>query len=156
MQPSAIAVISEETQNDVIAALHAAGVGHLTRVIRRERGSIVDQLRRAGVDTDALPATLPDAERVVLVTPAPRALETACIALQRGAASAWTMTPEEGWEVVDDRAIEIAATPELPARPVPPVHPSGRTFRKQNIRRRPRRGVSSPNRDANSGEASPS
>ena len=156
MQPSAIAVITEETQNDVVAALHAAGVGHLTRVIRRERGSIIDQLRRAGVDTDALPANLPDADRVVLVTPAPRAVETACLVLQRGATSAWTVTPEEGWEVVDDRAIEIAATRELPARPVPPVHPSGRTFRKPNIRRRPRRGVSSPNRASNAGESSPS
>ncbi|HYH12412.1 MAG TPA: hypothetical protein VD789_08680 [Thermomicrobiales bacterium] len=155
MQSSAIAVITEDTQNDVIAALHAAGVGHLTRVIRRERGIIADQLKRAGVDTGDLPATLPDADRVVLVTPAPRALETACLVLQRGATSAWTVTPEAGWEVVDDQAIEIAATRDLPARPVPPVHRSGRTFRKPNIRRRPRRGVSHPGRSSSAGESSP-
>lgn len=155
MQSSAIAVITEETQNDVVAALHAAGVGHLTRVIRRERGKIADQLRRAGVDVGDLPATLPEADRVVLVTPAPRALETACLVLQRGATSAWTVTPEDGWEVVDDRAIEIAATRDLPARPVPPVHRSDRTFRKPNIRRRPRRGISSPGRSSSAGENSP-
>jgi hypothetical protein len=144
MHPSVIAVITEEIQNDVIAALHTAGVGHLTRVIRRERGDIPGQLTRAGVDTDNLPPTLPTADRIVMVTPAPLALETACLVLQRGAISAWTLTPDDGWQAIDDKAIEIAATRELPARPVAPAHRSARTFRKPNIRRRPRRGVSAP------------
>jgi len=153
MQPSAIAVITEQTQNDVIAALHAAGVGHLTRVIRQERGRIVDQLRRAGVDTSRIPTPVVEADRVVLVTPAPRAIETASLVLQRGATSAWMVTAEAEWEAVDDRLIEIAATRELPARPVPPAHRSGRTFRKPNVRRRPRHGVSTPNRSSGAGDS---
>ena len=144
MQPSVVAVITEETQNDIIAALHAAGVGHLTRVIRRERGEIAAQLDRAGVATEDLPAGVDAADRTVLVSPAPNSLQTACLVLQRGAVSAWTITQDEGWQAIDDKAIEIAATPELPARPVAPVHRSGRTFRKPNVRRRPRRGVVTP------------
>src|SRR5687767_3748614 len=85
MQSSAVAVITEEIQNDVVAALHAAGVGHLTRVIRHERGDIATQLGRAGIDADRLPDTILDAERVVLVSPDARNLETACIMLQKGA-----------------------------------------------------------------------
>ena len=156
MHPSVVAVITEDIQNDVIAAFHAAGVGHLTRVIRRERGEIAGQLARAGVNTEALPRTLPDADRVVLVTPATSALETACLALQRGATSAWTLTTDEGWEAIDDKAIEIAAMRGLPPRPVAPAHRSARTFRKPNIRRRPRHGVSSPARSSASGESTSS
>lgn len=139
MQSSAVAVITEEIQNDVVAALHAAGVGHLTRVIRRERGEIATQLRRAGIDADSIPAAVRDADRVVLVTPDARNLETACTMLQRGATSAWTLTPGDGWHVVDDETIEIAATRDLPARPPIPTHVSGRTFRRRDLRRRHRR-----------------
>jgi hypothetical protein len=138
------AVIAEEIQNDVVAALHAAGVGHLTRVIRRERGAIDTQLERAGVPTGETPDSLVHADRVILVTPAPNALDIACLVLQRGAVSAWTLTPDDGWQAIDDKAIEIAATRELPPRPVAPAHRSGRTFRKPNVRRRPRRGVVTP------------
>lgn len=151
---SVIAVITEEIQNDVIAALHADGLGHLTRVIRRERGDIADQLGRAGIASDDAPDALTEADRVVLITPAPRSIDTACLVLQRGAISAWTMSPHDGWHPVDDEAIEIAATRELPPRPVAPAHRSSRTFRKQNIRRRPRRGVNTPSRDRTSGETS--
>ncbi len=156
MQSSVFAVISEEIQNDVVAALHAAGVGHLTRVIRRERGAVDTQLVRAGIATDDVPAPLLHADRVILVTPAPNALDTACLMLQRGAVSSWTLTPDEGWQVVDDKAIEIAATRELPPRPVAPAHRSGRTFRKPNVRRRPRRGVVTPARGDGAGESTAS
>jgi hypothetical protein len=155
MQSSVVAVITEEIQNDVIAALHAAGVGHLARVIRRARGPIAEQLERAGIDTASLPSTLTDADRVVLVTPAPRDLETACLMLQRGATSAWTRA-DDGWRPVDDEAIAIAATRELPARPVGPAHRSGRTFRQQHLRRRPRRGITTPASPSGAGDASPS
>ena len=144
MQSSVVAVITEETQNDVVAALHASGVGHLTRVIRQERGPISAQLQRAGIETSNLPDSIANAARAVLITPAPSSLETACLLLQRGATSAWTLTEEDGWKFVDDTALDIAATRELPARPLAPAHRSARTFRKQNIRRRPRRGISTP------------
>jgi hypothetical protein len=156
MQASAVAVITEDIQNDVIAALHAAGVGHLTRVIRRERGDIAAQLDRAGIDTDHLPGAIPGADRVVLVTPDARNLETACIMLQRGAISAWTLTPGEGWRAVDDRAIEIAATRELPARPIAPAHISGRTFRRRDLRRRSRRNPATTVERATGDGSSPS
>jgi hypothetical protein len=144
MQSSVVAVITDETQNDIIAGLHAAGMGHLTRVIRRERGHIAGQLDRAGIEIDELPDPIVTADRTVLVTPTARPVDTACIILQRGAISAWTLTSEEGWQAIDDKAIEIAATSGLPARPVSPPHRSSRTFRKQGIRRRPRRGVNIP------------
>lgn len=156
MQSSVFAVITEEIQNDVVAALHAAGVGHLTRVIRRERGAVGAQLERAGVASDDVPASLAHADRVILVTPAPNALDTACLVLQRGAISAWTFTPDEGWQPIDDKAIEIAATRDLPARPVAPAHRSGRTFRKPNVRRRPRRGVVTPASGERAGESTAS
>jgi hypothetical protein len=144
MQSSVVAVITDETQNEIVAALHAAGVGHLTRVIRRERGRIAGQLDRAGVDIDELPDAIATAERTVLVTPTVRPVDTACLVLQRGATSAWTLTSDEGWQAIDDKAIEIAATSGLPARPVPQPYRASRTFRKQGIRRRPRRGVITP------------
>jgi hypothetical protein len=154
MQSAAIAVITEEIQNDVIAALHAAGVGHLTRVIRRERGAIATQLERVGVGTDTLPASLIDADRVVIVTPDARSLDTACVMLQRGATSAWTHTGDDGWRVVDDEAIEIAATRDLPSRPIAPAHLSARTFRRRDIRRRTRRGgVTPPARPSTDGSS---
>ena len=139
MQASAVAVITEDIQNDVVAALHAAGIGHLTKVIRRERGDIATQLGRAGIDADRVPVSVLDADRVVLVSPDARNLETACIMLQKGATSAWTLNPDDGWSVVDDETIEIAATRELPARPPSPAHVSGRTFRRRDLRRRHRR-----------------
>lgn len=139
MQASAVAVITEETQNDVVAALHAAGVGHLTRVIRRERGDVATQLGRAGIHADHLPGAIRDANRVVLVSPDARNIETACIMLQRGATSAWTLTAEDGWRAVDDETIAIAATRELPARPAATAHVSERTFRRRELRRRHRR-----------------
>lgn len=139
MQASAVAVITEEIQNDVVAALHAAGVGHLTRVIRRERGDIATQLRRAGVDVDLVPASVLEADRIVLVSPDARNLETACVMLQKGATNAWTLNPGDGWQAVDDETIEIAATRDLPARPPAPTHVSGRTFRRRDLRRRHRR-----------------
>ncbi len=139
MQASAVAVITEDIQNDVVAALHVVGVGHLTRVIRRERGDIATQLRRAGIDPDLVPDCVLDADRVVLVSPDARNLETACVMLQKGATSAWTLNPGDGWHAVDDETIEIAATRELPARPPAPTHVSGRTFRRRDLRRRHRR-----------------
>ncbi len=156
MQPSVVAVISEETQNDVVAALHAAGVGHLTRVIRRERGAIAAQLRRAGIETDELPVAIDTADRTVLVSPAPNSLETACLVLQRGATCAWTLTTDDGWQAIDDKAIEIAAARGLPARPVAPAHRSGRTFRKGSIHRCPRRDVFTPPASAGSEDATSS
>ncbi|HEV2128496.1 MAG TPA: hypothetical protein VGR22_07755, partial [Thermomicrobiales bacterium] len=144
MQPSVVAVITEETQNDIVAALHAARVGHLTRVIRRERGAIAAQLGRAGIDTAELPAAIDAADRTVLISPASHALETACLVLQRGAVSAWTLTNDDGWQPIDDKAIEITATRGFPARPVAPAHRSGRTFRKPNVHRRPRRDIVTP------------
>lgn len=139
MQSSAVAVITEDIQNDIVAALHAAGVGHLTRVIRRERGDIATQLRRAGVDPGAVPDAVLGAERVVVVSPDASNLETACVMLQRGAISAWTLSPGDGWHPVDDEMIEIAATRDLPPRPPAPSHLSARTFRRRDLRRRHRR-----------------
>jgi hypothetical protein len=139
MQSAAVAIITEELQNDIVAALHAAGVGHLTRVIRRERGDITTQLRRAGIDAADLPPAIPGADRVVVVSPDAGNVQTACIMLQKGATSAWTLDPGDGWRTVDDETIEIAATRELPARPIAPAHVSGRTFRRRDLRRRHRR-----------------
>lgn len=133
---SVIATISEDVQSDIVAALHSIGLGHRTRVMRRQVGSILDQLERAGIAGTQAPASLPDAERVVVVNAAHRSQEIACLLLQRGATSSWTFSAVAGWQPIDDEAIEIAATSELPPRPVLPPHRSSRTFRQTKIRRR--------------------
>lgn len=132
---SAIAIIPEDIQNDTVSALHAAGVGHLARVIRKERSDIREQLARAGINHTNAPEALADAQRVIIVNAAHRSQEVACLLLQRGATSSWIVTVDAGWQPVDDEAIEIAATRDLPPRPVPP-HRSSRTFRRTRVRRR--------------------
>jgi hypothetical protein len=134
-----IAAIPEECLSNVLSALHAAGVGHLARILCADRTSVAEQLNRLGIVTDRAPSALIQADRVLVVTAADRSAGVACLALQRGASSSYTFSAATGWHPVDDTAVEIAATRELTPQPVLPAHRSARTFRQTRIRRRTHR-----------------
>lgn len=133
-----IAIVDPELQNDLVATLHARNAGHLARIVRGERGDVAAQFRRVGIDSERLPATLAQADRALIVTAAHRSAEIGWLLLQRGATSVWIVSPDQEWTVLDDMTIAIAASAELPPRPVPPAHRSGRTFRPSKHRRRSR------------------
>lgn len=132
------AIIAPDLQNDLVAALHARNVGHLARVLRPDRGPLLDQLGRAGIEIAKAPSSLADAERVLVVTAAHLAPEIGWLLLQRGATSVWIVSPDGSWRPMDDMPIEIAATAALPPRSIPPAHRSERTFRQPKHRRRSR------------------
>ncbi len=133
-----IAIVDPELQNDLVATLHARNAGHLARIVRGDRGDVAAQIGRVGIDPERLPATLAQSDRVLVVTAAHRSAEIGWLLLQRGATSVWIVSPDQEWTVLDDMTIEIAASAELPPRPVPPAHRSGRTFRPAVRRRRSR------------------
>ncbi len=133
-----VAIIDPNLQNDLVAALHGRNAGHLARVVRRDRGELTAQIERIGIDPRLSPESLGFADRVVIVTAAHRSSEIGWLLLQRGATSVWIVSPGQEWSALDDMPLEIAATPELPARQVPPAHRSSRTFRPSKHRRRPR------------------
>lgn len=134
-----VAIIDPELQNDLVAGLHGRNLGHLARVLRQDRGDLIAQITRAGVDTSNVPDSLDRADRVLLVNAAGRSAEVAWFLLQRGATTVWIVNPDAHWTEVDDMPVEIAATPELPPRAVTPAYRSGRTFRPSKHRRRSRR-----------------
>lgn len=144
-----VAIIPEDHQNDLVAALHSRSAGHVARVIRRDRGDVLAQLARAGVDTLNVPEAIVTADRILMVAAAHRSPEIGWLLLRRGATSVWIVSPENGWTVMDDTAIDIAATASLPPRPVPPAHRSARTFRPSKQRRRSRHVPAEPSSRSN-------
>jgi hypothetical protein len=134
IQESVIAIVPEELLDDVLPAVHRAGLGHLARLLRRERSPLLDQLQRAGVPVSQAPATVADFPTVLLVTAAARSRMTGSLLVQHGAEHIWIVTSLGEWVVVDDVILD---QPDTDPRPLPAQVVPGRDTRHSVVRPAP-------------------
>lgn len=122
-----VAVVNDDRLPDILPIVHRNGLGHLARVIRRERGDLRTQLRRAGIPVEQAPNALDDARCILLVTAAARSQTTAELLLRHHAIATWIVTRQGYWRDIDDRAELIVASPDLVAEiaivETPATHP---------------------------------
>ncbi|MGC4192945.1 MAG: hypothetical protein QM589_17505 [Thermomicrobiales bacterium] len=108
-----VAVVDDDHLPAILPLIHRNGLGHVARVMKRERGDLRTQLRRAGVPVEQSPAALDAAGRILLVTAAARSQPTAELLLRNHAIAVWIVTRQGFWRDIDDRAHLIAPTPDL-------------------------------------------
>lgn len=108
-----VAIVNDDRLPDILPIVHRNGLGHLARVIRRERGDLRTQLRRAGIPVEQAPEALDEARCILLVTAAARSQMTAELLLRHNATATWIVTRQGFWRDIDDRAELITATPGL-------------------------------------------
>ena len=116
-----VAIVDDDRLPAILPLIHRNGLGHIARVMKRERGDLRTQLRRAGIPVEQAPPSLDAAGRVLLVTAAARSQMTASLLLRNHAIAAWIVTKQGFWRDVDDRADLIAATPDLAATNAPDI-----------------------------------
>lgn len=135
-----VAVVDDDRLPDLLPIIHRNGLGHLARVMRRERGDLRTQLRRAGIPVEQAPDALDTAPCILLVTAAARSEKTAELLLRHNAIATWIVTRLGFWRDIDDRAELIVATPELvpeaprvgtPTMPQPTTQPQSPLSRPQ-------------------------
>jgi len=108
-----VAVVDDDRLSAILPLIHRTGLGHIARVMKRERGDLRTQLRRAGIPAEQAPEALDGAGRILLVTAAARSQATADLLLRNHAIAAWIVTKQGFWRDVDDRAELVAASPDL-------------------------------------------
>jgi len=116
-----VAVVDDDRLPAILPVIHRNGLGHIARVMNRERGDLRTQLRRAGIPVEQAPDALDHAGRILLVTAAARSQSTADLLLRNHAIAAWIVTKQGFWRDVDDRAELVAATPDLTPANVPDI-----------------------------------
>ncbi len=122
LQDSVVAIVPDDAVRDILPAVHRAGLGHLARLIRSNRRSVVEQLQRAGVPISQAPADLAASPAVLLVRAAARSLMAASLALQHGARAVWIVSGNGAWVEHDDVILvqpNVHVLPPHPARVVP-------------------------------------
>ncbi|MGB3328417.1 MAG: hypothetical protein WBA46_05630, partial [Thermomicrobiales bacterium] len=76
-----VAVVDDDRLPAILPIVHRQGLGHIARVMRRERGSLRTQLRRAGIPVEQSPDALEAADTILLITAAARSQPTADLLL---------------------------------------------------------------------------
>lgn len=113
LSDAVVAVVDADRLLTILPIIHGNGLGHVARVMRRERGDLRTQLRRAGIPVEQSPETLGAATSILLVTAAARSQATADLLIRNHAIAAWVVTKQGFWRDVDDRAELVAPTPDL-------------------------------------------
>jgi hypothetical protein len=85
-----IATIERAKLSEALTAIHRGGFGHLTRVLDPERGEVIGQLRRAGVDVPAGFALDRGNGVAIMISAAARASAAADLLRRFDAGSIWT------------------------------------------------------------------
>lgn len=117
LQDSVVAIVSDEAVRDILPAVHRAGLGHLARLIRAGRSSVVQQLQRAGVPISQAPASLATSQAALLITAAARSPMAASLVLQHGAGAVWTVSNMGTWVEIEDVILAQPNIHELPPHP---------------------------------------
>jgi hypothetical protein len=118
IQESVVAIVPEDILGDVLPAVHRAGLGHLSRLLRAERSPLLDQLRRAGVPVAQAPVRLADCQAALLVSAAARSGTTGSLLVQHGAIHVWIVTALGEWIRVED---VVLSNPNVHLLPPPPA-----------------------------------
>lgn len=108
-----VAVVDDSKLSSVLSSIHGAGLGHVARGIRSQRGDVREQLRRTGIPVEQSPEHLQDVERLLVINAAARSLRTADLLLQHGAIAVWIVSPAGFWREIDDRAEAMVADAKL-------------------------------------------
>ncbi|MEJ7900932.1 MAG: hypothetical protein WKF63_03750 [Thermomicrobiales bacterium] len=117
LQDSVVAVVSDDAVRDILPAVHRAGLGHVARLIRSGRSSVVQQLQRAGLPVSQAPMRLETSQAVLLMNAAARSPMAASLVLQLGASTVWTVSPLGAWIEVEDVILVQPNVHDLPPRP---------------------------------------
>jgi hypothetical protein len=122
LQESVVAIIPEESVRDVLPAIHRAGLGHVSRLVRAGRSPVLAQLLRAGIPISQAPESLSSCASALLVNAAARAPMTASLLLQHGASQVWTVSALGAWTESEDVILtqpNMHLLPPHPAQLVP-------------------------------------
>lgn len=111
-----VATLDESALVDVLPTIHRAGLGHVARVLRPERGPLRAQLTRAGIPTGHALGTIEDAPLLLVIAAAARAPMAASLVLCNAASRCWIVSPDGRWTEHDD-AIIVAPAPMTVAAP---------------------------------------
>ena len=117
LQDSVVAIVPDDAVRDILPAVHRAGLGHLARLIRAGRSSVLQQLQRAGVPISQAPASLETSRAVLLITAAARSPMAASLVLQHGANAVWTVSNQGAWVEIEDVILVQPNVHELPPHP---------------------------------------
>jgi len=122
LQDAIVARIPETGVCAVLTAIHIAGFGHVSRMIRCGRRPVLSQLQRAGIPIAQAPEGVQRCEAVLLVTAAARSPLAATLLLRNGADRVWTVSQLGDWTVADDVVVakpNVHVLPPHPAQRVP-------------------------------------
>ena len=117
LQDAVVAIVSDDAVRDILPAVHRAGLGHLARLTRAGRSSVVQQLQRAGVPVTRAPESLGTSRVALLITAAARSPMAASLVLQHGASTVWTVSSLGAWLEVEDVILVQPNVNDLPPRP---------------------------------------
>jgi hypothetical protein len=122
LQDSVVAIVPDEAIRDVLPAVHRAGLGHLARLVRAGKRSVVEQLQRAAVPVSQAPPPVQATPVALLISAAARAPMAASLLLQHGATTVWTVSASGAWTEIEDIVLvqpNVHELPPHPARQVP-------------------------------------
>lgn len=122
LQDSVVAIVPDDAVRDILPAVHRAGLGHLARLVRAGRRSVLDQLQRAGVPVSQAPASIEQCRAALLISAAARSPMASSLVLQHGASTVWIVSALGAWIEVEDILLtqpNVYDLPPHPARHVP-------------------------------------
>lgn len=124
IQESVVAVINNDVLGDILPIVHRSGYGHLARVIRNTRRSLLGQLQRAGVPVSQAPETITQIPAVLLISAAGRAPMAATMLIRLGANRVWIVSADGVWSELEDTVLSQPNVHALPAHPIRSLHQS--------------------------------
>ncbi|MBA2467838.1 MAG: hypothetical protein H0V37_00360 [Chloroflexia bacterium] len=117
LQDSVVAIVPDEAVRDILPTIHRAGLGHVARLIRAGRSSVLEHLQRAGVPVAQAPEPLQMCQAALLINAAARSPMAASLVLQHGASQVWTVSALGAWNEIEDVILVQPNVHELPPHP---------------------------------------
>lgn len=100
-----VAIPGNAPLSNLLTAIHGNRLGHVSRVLSKNRRPLADQLKSAGVPIANAPAAIENADRLVLVFAAALTDRGANLLLRQGAERVWTVTRSGIWSECEDVAL---------------------------------------------------
>jgi len=117
LQDSVVAIVPDDAVRDILPVIHQAGLGHVARLLRAGRSSVVAQLQRAGVPVSQAPGSLQSSQAALLINAAARSPMAGSLLLQHGASQVWTVSGTGAWTEIEDVVLVQPNVHELPPHP---------------------------------------